>query len=192
MAVGLWDALFGRTRLKKPQLDPLFALSAAAPDLATRGLEDAGETGLCYRREDSPAFDRCEERVRELMALYAKDHPVHAREEVDALQFRWWVLTGSDLADRVTALHLAAEALQEDGFSEALLAAVFALKDTRRRPVFFIYNYKRGRFYPFVPTGREERDNARELHAASLARGLIPVEEEMERWYALWDMPLGR
>jgi hypothetical protein len=45
-----------------------------------------------------------------------------------------------------------------------VLCAVFAFEDSKKRPLYWIYNYKRGAFYPFVPSGSDQqRDNEREL-----------------------------
>ena len=41
---------------------------------------------------------------------------------------------------------------------------MFAFRDEQGKPLYWIYNYKRGAFYPFVPSGGEQqRDNEREL-----------------------------
>ncbi len=50
------------------------------------------------------------------------------------------------------------------GYGERLLCAVFGFSDRHRAPLYWIYNYKRAMFYPFIPTGgTEQRDNEREL-----------------------------
>ena len=42
-------------------------------------------------------------------------------------------------------------ALEGGGYGDRLLCAVFSFEDERKRPLYWIYNYKRGSFYPFVP-----------------------------------------
>jgi len=56
---------------------------------------------------------------------------------------------------------------------------------------FLVYLFKRGTFYPFVPDGPEHRDNAAELRLQSLVAGDLAVEPELDRWFPLWDLPLG-
>ena len=83
--------------------------------------------------------------------------------------------------------------LTEKGFSEQLLAAVFKMTqaDAGDRGVYWVYSYKRGSFYPFVPQGSEQRrDNAAELHFATIMDGELPVEKAAEHWYALWGFLL--
>jgi hypothetical protein len=53
-----------------------------------------------------------------------------------------------------------------------------------------LYNYKRGTFYPFVPDRNRTRDNAFELRLSSVLRGELQIETELEKWYALWGIPL--
>jgi hypothetical protein len=68
---------------------------------------------------------------------------------------------------------------------------VFAFEDDRKRPLYWIYNYKRGSFYPFVPaSGAEQRDNERELVLKAQIGAELPVEPELERWFPLWGIPI--
>ncbi len=86
------------------------------------------------------------------------------------------------------------------GFGEQLLAAVFRFTGEpggdHGRAVYWVYNFKRGRYYPFVPRpgapagGQGSRDNAYELHLLSVMEKELPVEKELDRWYALWGLPL--
>ena len=72
---------------------------------------------------------------------------------------------------------------------DLLLACVFRF-DQGSRSVFWIYDYKRSRFYSFVPSGARQRDTAEELRLAALAAPELPVEPDHERWYPLWAPPL--
>jgi hypothetical protein len=68
---------------------------------------------------------------------------------------------------------------------------VFALKDTRGKKLYWIYNYKRGAFYPFVPgTGDHERNHERELRLKAQVGAELPIEGELERWFPLWGIPI--
>ena len=63
--------------------------------------------------------------------------------------------------------------------------------DGGKHPVHFIYGYKRGAFWPFVPTGEEkQRDNAEELELKAKLEGELPFEQDLTRWLALFDAPL--
>jgi hypothetical protein len=187
--VSLFDAFFGRTRLKKPRLDPLFAVAAATADLEARGIRLDGKAALSYRPVDAPDFTAQEKDWHDTLALLAKEKNVSTEITTDRYGYRWVTVNGA-LDDATTALHLVADSAQEAGYGGELLAAVFRGKDHHGDPFYLVYNYKRGAFYPFCPSGQEERRNAQELSISGQLDGILPVERDLERWYALWDLPL--
>jgi hypothetical protein len=56
---------------------------------------------------------------------------------------------------------------------------------------FLVYLFKRGTFYPFVPTGHEQRDTELEFRLRSLITDDLTVEPDLDRWFPLWDLPVG-
>ena len=42
----------------------------------------------------------------------------------------------------------------------------------------------------FVPTGKNERDNATELELKAKLEQELPIEQDLTRWLALFDAPL--
>ena len=73
--------------------------------------------------------------------------------------------------------------------TDRLIAAVFGLKYEGKK-AYWIYYIKRGSFYPLVLSGDQERDNAAESRlGAVMEEHKIPVERDLERWYALWGIP---
>src|SRR6266581_2160881 len=57
--------------------------------------------------------------------------------------------------------------------------------------VYWIYGFKRGAFWPFIPTGEsKERDNAEELELKAKLEKELPVEQDLTRWLALFDAPI--
>ena len=59
------------------------------------------------------------------------------------------------------------------------------------KPVYWIYGFKTGTFWPFVPTGeKQQRDNARELELKAKLEKELPVEPDLSRWLALYDAPI--
>src|SRR5204862_210675 len=83
----------------------------------------------------------------------------------------------------VTTIHVAAQSMTDDGFGEQLLCALFGFEPGSVR---FVYNFKRGTFYPFVPQGTNTRDTERELQLQARLEGELPIEAELERGYTLW------
>ena len=60
-------------------------------------------------------------------------------------------------------MHTLASELTAQGFGSQLLAALFKFEGGEK-PVYWIYGFKRGAFWPFIPAGESEarqRDGAR-------------------------------
>jgi hypothetical protein len=88
-------------------------------------------------------------------------------------------------------INAVSDALVVGGYGERILCAVFAFEDNRGRPLYWIYNYKRGTFYPFVPApGEQQRDNESELRLKAQVGKELPIEQELERWFPLWGIPI--
>ena len=58
-------------------------------------------------------------------------------------------------------------------------------------PLYLVYLAKRGTFYPFAPTGEEQRDNELELRIRSCVSDDLPIESDLSRWFPLWDLPIA-
>lgn len=61
----------------------------------------------------------------------------------------------------------------------------------RPSTAYLVYLFKRGTFYPFIPDGHEHRDLEQELKLKSLVSDDLKVEPDLDRWFPLWDMPVG-
>jgi hypothetical protein len=190
--MGLGDLLFGRKRLKGAKLDKLFALSTAHVTLrAELDLRSAGVAAVVFKPLSASEFARAERELDELLGVVARDSGSEVRRRSDAYGFQWLVVRDPDFEDLVATAHLVSSELQARGFGEQLLAALFRFRDAEEREVNFVYGYKRGAFWPFVPTGDgQERDNARELRLKSELERELPIEPDLSRWLALYDAPL--
>ena len=61
--------------------------------------------------------------------------------------------------------------------------------DAVTRPLFLVYLAKQGTFYPFAPTGNEQRDTELELRLRGMLADDLPVEPDLSRWFPIWDLP---
>jgi len=54
-----------------------------------------------------------------------------------------------------------------------------------------VYLLKQGTFYPFAPTSKNQRDNELELRVRSFLEKDLPMEKDLSRWMALWNLPVN-
>jgi hypothetical protein len=188
--VGLGDVLFGRKRLKGANLDKLFALSTAYVTLQTElGLRSAGVAAVVFKPLSAGEFAQAERDLDELLGVAARDSGSEVRRRSDTYGFVWLVIRDDDFEDLVTTVHLVSSELGARGFGEQLLAALFRFEGEKQ--VNLIYGYKRGAFWPFVPTGKDqERDNPEEMRLKNELEKELPIEADLTRWLGLFGAPL--
>jgi hypothetical protein len=191
--VGLGDILFGRKKLRGAKLDKLFALPSARLTLeAELGLRAGGVAAVVFKPLSAGEFRRVEQEIDELLAVAAESSGSEVRRRSDTYGFEWLVVRDPEFEDLVTSVHLVSSELEARGFGGQLLAALFAFEGGER-PTYLVYGYKRGTFWPFVPTGHEqERDNAEEIRLKNELESELPIEPELDRWLGLFNAPLDR
>ena len=188
--MGLADVLFGRKKLKGPAQERLFALTTAQVTLDTElGLKPAGAGAIVFKPLSAGEFVRAENELQEVLDAVAGEYGSRLERKSDEFGYEWIVVRDSDLEDQVTTVHAVAQGLQERGFGEQLLAAAFRF-DGGKEPVYWIYGFKRGTFWPFVPEGEKERDNAEELELKAKLEKELPIEQDLSRWFGLFNAPL--
>jgi hypothetical protein len=189
--LGLRDALFGRRGLKKAEREALFALPAAAVTMDVElGLKPAGVAAVIFKPLSAGEFVRAENEMQELLDVAARESSSRIERRTDAYGYEWLIIRDDEVEDLVTTVHLVASELVARGFGEQLLAAAFRFEGGKL-PVVLIYGYKRGAFWPFVPTGEgQERDNAEELELKAKLEKELPFEPDLSRWFGLFDAPL--
>jgi hypothetical protein len=188
--MGLTDVLFGRKKLKPPAKERLFALTTAAITLETEcSLKTAGVGALVFKPLSAGEFAQADRDAQQLIESVAQGCGATIERKTDSFGYQWVIVRDPDLEDQVTAVHAIASELHERGFGEQLLAAAFRF-DGGEHPVYWIYGYKRGAFWPFVPTGKDQdRDNAEELELKAKLDPELPVEQDLSRWFGLFDAP---
>jgi PspA associated protein B len=188
--MGFTDVLFGRKKLKDAKSDRLFAISTARITLeAELGLKPARVAALCFKPLSAGEFVRAENELQELLDFAAQQSNSKVERKSDDFGFEWLVIHDSDFEDLVNTVHLIATELISRGFGSQLLAGVFRF-DGPNDPVYWIYGYKQGTFWPFVPKGEKARDNAEELELKAKLEGEMPIEQDLSRWFALYGAPL--
>jgi hypothetical protein len=190
--MGLFDVLRGKRELKAPAPDRLFAMSTAQVTLETQaGITSRGVAGIVFQALDTADFRSIVAEMEEVVRGTSEDADTGLETSDDSFGYRWMVLRDPDFEDLVVGVNAVSSALVAGGYGDRVLAAVFAFEDASRAPHYWIYNYKRGAFYPFVPaSGQQQRDNERELKLRAQIGAELPVEPELERWFPLWGIPI--
>jgi hypothetical protein len=189
--VGLGNILFGRKKLKEPAGDRLFALTTAAVTLDVEcGLKPAGAGAVIFKPLSAGEFTQADQDVEQLLDGVAAGFGSKLERTKDSFGFEWVVIRDPELEDQVSSVHAVASELTARGFGAQLLAAPFRFEGGDH-PVYWIYGFKSGTFWPFVPTGeRQGRDNARELELKAKLEQELPVEQDLSKWLALFDAPI--
>jgi hypothetical protein len=189
--MGFLDALFGGgKKLKGPAPDRIFAMVTAQITMETGlGLKHKNAAGIVFQPLGTADFGQIVRDTEELLRSAAEDTGTTVETHDDEFGYRWIVLRDPDFDDVVQAVNVVSTELSAGGYGDRLLACVFAFEQDGT-PVYFIYNFKRGTFYPFVSRAKESRDTEAELRLMAQLRSELPLEEEIGRRLPLWDIPL--
>ncbi|MXR51222.1 hypothetical protein GRX03_06340 [Halovenus sp. WSH3] len=187
-----------RTATQGADPDGLFEMSTATLTMeANLGFVPTGEAALCFGDVDSTAFRDAVEEVREILTVGESGTVSEFGE--DEYGYQWIVLRAEEFEELVTGIHFTSDTLIERQYGSRLQAAVFPFEASERASLpsgdlaYWIYSFRRGEFYPFVPDGAQSRDRSTELKLASVLDGELTVEDDREYWYPLWpDTPGGR
>jgi len=171
--------------------DDLFGMSTAYVTMeADLGYESLDVGALCFSGVDSADFRDAVDEVEAILEAGQEETGTDFSVTSDEHGYHWVVLADDDPEDLITSLHFAADTFIEHGYGSRLLAAVFAYSN-RDGPAYWIYSFRRGRFYPFVPRSGRERDQSAEFSLESALDGELELEREKEYWYPLWPSESG-
>ena len=190
--MGLFNILTGRSTVKGPAArERLFAITTAYVTLETSyEIRSSGVAGIAVQALSNADFQSMLKDTEEVVKATAGDFEATVESRDDNYGFRWVIVRTPAVEDLVVAINGVSSSVEAAGYGERLLCAVFAFKDSSGAAINFIYNYKRGSWYPFVPAaGDKERNNERELQLKAQIGGELPIEPELERWFPLWGVP---
>jgi hypothetical protein len=176
----------------------LFSLSSAYVTLEVKlGLKVTGRCALTFKRVSGTFFYQMEQDIRQFLDNLKPEFDLTWRISTDAYGYMWIVFEGKRIEDLLAGLTTVSDIVEEKGFSDQLLAAVFEFSSDREvgtgrgaSQQYLIYNYKRNNFYPFVPIGQKTIDAEQQMKIMATIAEEIPFERDMTLWYPLWDIPL--
>ena len=187
--MGFLDSIMGKTRLPEAKIDRLFAISTAAVTMdANLDLVPDGQAGLCFKPMESSYYESASKEIEDLLKLSFQESGTSHNLQKDEYGYIWVILTDQDFEDLVANIQMICQILMEQGFGTQLLAAIYRFKGVAT--VYWIYSFKLGSYYPFVPKYSKQRDTAMEFRLRSLMQKELPIEKDMAKWYPMWGMPL--
>lgn len=207
--MSLRDVLFGRRDVKGPAPDKLFAITTAYVALqAEHQISPVGRAAIVFQALRTSEFEATIKEMEEVVKATGGENDTKVHTEDDSFGYRWMVLDDPSVEDLAVGINAVSSSIETAGHGERLLCAVFGFEDAQSRRLYFIYNYKRGYWYPFVPAGRSastsstgsfhstgsvgagERSTERELQLKAQMASELPIEPELERWFPLWGIPI--
>lgn len=223
--MGLRDIITGRHQVKGPAPDRLFAISTAYVTLqAAHNIDPTGTAAIVFQALATSEFEATLKDMEEVVKATGTDSGTDVSTKDDAYGYRWMVLRNSpetpSVEDLAVGINAVSGSIETAGHGDRILCAVFAFRDEQGQRIYFIYNYKRGYWYPFVPKGRGsasngnsstgfgtasfssaapstaqpvdagERSTERELQLKAQLGTELPIEPELERWFPLWGIPI--
>ncbi|MER5637368.1 hypothetical protein ABT095_10475 [Kitasatospora sp. NPDC002227] len=192
--MGFLDALFGRTKPVKPDLDQLFGIPSAALTLeAAAGFKPTGLGSVCFAAVEGGAFVEVQRQVRALLDADTANGGTPVEASQDGYGYSWLLArhTPEELPDLVNDLHAVNSELEANGFGPQLLCSIVGFRNDSGQPLGLVYLYKRGSFYPFAPMpgGGEKRNSPVEIQISGLLKNDLRVESDLTRWFPVWGAP---
>jgi hypothetical protein len=191
--MGFLDAFLGKSKVAAPAAtDRLFAMTTAYVDLETaQGVKHRNTAGIVFQQLATADFAQIVSETEELLAGTGAETGTTIETQDDSFGYKWVIVRDDDMDDLVVAVNTVADNLGLGGYADRILAAVFAFEDQQSNPLYLIYSYKRGSWYPFVPApGAQQRNNEREFQLKAQLGAGLPFEEDMARWFPLWGIPI--
>src|SRR3954451_19711489 len=163
--MGFLDVLRGKSKLRQPTEDRLFAMSTAVVPIQEGGLEPTGKAAMVFQPVGNADFAEIVKDMEEVLQLTGDESGTTISSSDDSFGYRWMVLSDPDFEDLVVGLNAVNSALRDGGYGDRVLAGGVPFRDSRARQVLFIYNIKRATYYPFVakPSADQSRDSEEEL-----------------------------
>jgi PspAB-like protein len=179
--------------------DLIFSLSSSYITLDRKiGLVTTGRCALLIKTNSGRYFREMEQEVKRFLDILEREESstidLHHDTITDYHGYLWIVLYGKRIEDLLVGLTAVGDLVMERGFSNQMLAAVFQFYNERdnNQSSFLVYDYKRNKFYPFVPLShkRKIRNTAEEMRIMETMADEMPFEKDKDLWYPLWNLPL--
>ena len=180
----LYNFLFRRNKLKKPQREQFFSIVGAASAVEEReALSFSYHAGVAFNPVDSLFFEQLDKEIRDILKISS----LSTNTKYKILD-NWISFEDKDFEDLVEFAHIVNETFIDHGYGDRLIASVFGFIFENKK-AYWLYYSKRGKFYPLVYDRSEKRDHELELRLAGIMNSENIEIEKPDRWYPLTGIP---
>lgn len=152
-------------------------------------LRTTDKIGIVFNPGDELFFKNLYKELGGILGEHLVTTGVHFELIEDAYTSKWIIFDHRDFGKLVNATIHAGNSFMARGFGKRLLAIAVPFRYENRK-AYWIYNYKRERIYPFIPTGPKTRDGKAETKLEDVMRSEgVVLEKRLELWYPLWGIP---
>ena len=169
--MGLFDILTGKRKLKAAGREPAVRHVDGGGDARddARAAQSSGKAAIVFQPLATADFSSIVDRHGGGPARHRRGHRHQRRaHRRRASATAGWSSSDEDFEDLVVGINVVSQALQDGGYGERILCAVFAFRDAHDQPVYWIYNYKRG---VVLPVRARRRRPAPRHRARAAAQG---------------------
>ena len=151
--MGFLDAVLGgRKKLKGVAPDRLFAMTTAYVTMETGlDMKSAGSAGIVFQPLATADFDQILKDAEELLHGTAEETDSKLESADDEFGYRWIILRDPDFEDLVVVAEHALHRAPGRRLRRPPAGRRLPVRGRKGKRVYFIYNFKRGAYYPFVP-----------------------------------------
>ncbi|MBA3977979.1 MAG: hypothetical protein H0X50_07300 [Nitrosopumilus sp.] len=199
---------------KHDDSDAIFSLASASLLLEEKlGLKFSKTAALCIKIINGGLFKNTINDCTGLLDVSKEEFKFDYKIFTDSFDYLWIIINGKDLptnSDIITnvaaALSSTGDIIEEHGFSNQILSAIFQFKFfdihnnstinykndnsyNNKKNLYLIYNYKTNNFYPYIPIDNVYRDASKELQVLSILKSVISVEEDFSKWFPIKGIP---
>jgi|Deesub1362A_J573_1020465.scaffolds.fasta_scaffold00191_10 hypothetical protein len=180
-------SLFSRS--KKSEKSLLGILDAVVDMEFYLDLRPSSNAGILVKPLKTHYYRESENIIREMLQLIEDSYKTRSQIEKDSYGYTWILMEDEDFEDLVNAVYMLESVFEDHNLKNQILVGVFRFEGDYR--LYWIYSFKKGKFYPFIPEepSEKKRNTAQELRVANLMEKILPVEKKVEEWFPLWDIP---
>lgn len=173
--------------------DDILNLNGLHYNFQEAGYDSTGIAALCVNDLDSQRFEDTLAEITNVMNRHKDNVGTETSIHRDRYTEVWIVFEDvpQEFDDLVVAVEFTIDLLDENGYQDNLLAALFQFEN--RRQAYLVYSFLDNVFYPYAPhpTEEETRDFSAELALEDAIEDDLTLQDDRDKWYPFWPETPG-